>query len=283
MTMTDSPGGGRLAVAGLQMDIAWEAPDENFDRVREMGARAVEELEESFGPGPRLLVLPEMFATGFSMASDRVEAHAEKTRAFMTGLASELDVHVLGGYAEPWDPKPANACSLISSEGEELLHYQKLHPFSLAGEHENFTKGQTVATAEVGGVRISALICYDLRFPEPFRPFAKGTDMYCVIANWPDMRRDAWSLLLRARAIENQAYVLGVNRVGKAGNLLHSGDSALIDPMGATLTESVPYEEGLVLGEVDPLEVKRVRRQLGFLEDRRPGLYGRLEEEGKGR
>jgi predicted amidohydrolase len=282
MTMTGSEEGG-LAVAGLQLDIIWEDPEANFTRVRRMAEEAVEGMSGFSEENQRLIVLPEMFATGFSMEAPRVAAHAQITRDFMRSLAAELSVHVLGGYAEPWEPRPANACSLFSPGGEELLHYQKLHPFSLAKEHEHFIGGETVPTANVGGVRISALICYDLRFPEPFRPVARNTDLYCVIANWPDMRREAWSTLLRARAIENQAFVLGVNRVGQASGAPHSGDSALVDPMGAVKAETVPYEEGLVLGRVDPKEVERTRRHLSFLKDRRPGLYGRLEgAEGQG-
>jgi predicted amidohydrolase len=234
-------------------------------------------MEQDAEADQRLIVLPEMFATGFSMDAHGVAAHAQLTRDFLMSLAAEFSVHVLGGYAEPWEPRPANACSLFSPQGKELLHYQKLHPFSLAKEHEHFTGGETLATATVGGVRISALICYDLRFPEPFRPVARNTDLYCVIANWPDKRREAWSTLLRARAIENQAFVLGVNRVGLALGEPHSGDSALIDPMGAFRAEAVPYEEGSVLGRVDPREVEKTRRHLSFLKDRRPGLYGRLE------
>lgn len=274
--MTDSKETG-LTVAGLQLDIIWEDPEANFSRVRKMAVEAVEGMSGASDENQRLIVLPEMFATGFSMDAPMVAAYAEITREFMTSLASELSVHVLGGYAEPWEPKPANACSLFSPEGRELLHYQKLHPFSLASEHEHFTGGETLPTASVGGVRISALICYDLRFPEPFRPVARNTDLYCVIANWPDMRREAWSTLLRARAIENQAFVLGVNRVGRASGAPHSGDSALIDPMGAVTAEAVPYEEGWVFGRVDPKEVERTRRHLSFLKDRRPGLYRRLE------
>jgi predicted amidohydrolase len=262
-----------MIVAGLQMDIAWEDPSTNFRHVEEMARQAAEQ-------GPRLLVLPEMFATGFSMSSHRVAAFSQETRAFLAHLATDLSVFVLGGYAEPAQPLPANACSIFSPQGEEILHYRKLHPFSLAKEHENYIGGDTVSTATVEGIRVTPLICYDLRFPEPFRPAAMQTHLYCVIANWPDKRREAWSTLLRARAIENQAYVLGVNRVGEASDHLHAGDSALADPMGKVLAQGTPYEESIVAGDVDPKEVAKVRRQLGFLKDRRPALYASLERDG---
>lgn len=263
-----------MIVAGIQMDIVWEDPGRNFRHVEE----TVAEIMESQNPPPRLLVLPEMFATGFSMDAEKVSGFAHETREFLSGLASKCSSFVLGGYAEAGRPLPANACSIFAPDGEEVLHYRKLHPFSLAKEDEHYLGGESVETVTVEGVRVTPLICYDLRFPEPFRPAALDTDLFCIIANWPDKRRDAWSALLRARAIENQAFVLGVNRVGVAGKDHHAGDSVLVDPMGMVSAEVNAYEEGEVMGTVDPREVTRARRHLGFLKDRRPGLYRRLED-----
>ena len=272
-----------MIVAGIQMDIAWEDPQKNFRRAEELAQRAMEGVGEPTAPAdpeatPRLLVLPEMFATGFSMNAEEVSAFAGETRGFLAGLASNLSVFVLGGYAEPGEPLPANACSIFAPSGEEVLHYRKLHPFSLAKEDRHYMAGDALATAELEGVRVTPLICYDLRFPEPFRPAARTTDLYCVIANWPDKRREAWSILLRARAIENQAFVLGVNRVGLGSNELHAGDSVLVDPMGKVVAGVEAYQEGVVLGSVDPKEVVQVRRRLSFLNDRRPELYQDLED-----
>ena len=264
-----------MIVAGIQMDIAWEDPDRNFLRVNELAKGVM----TGPGPAPRLLVLPEMFATGFSMDARKVSAFAQITRDFLAGLASRFSVFVLGGYAEPAEPMPANACSIFAPGGEEILHFRKLHPFSMGGEDENYIGGESVETADVEGVRVTPFICYDLRFPEPFRPPSSTTDLYCVIANWPDKRREAWSGLLRARAIENQAFVLGVNRVGLASDMLHAGDSALMNPMGHEMAGVEEYQEGVVLGEVDPREVAKTRRHLGFLKDRRPKLYQRLEND----
>jgi len=261
-----------MIVTGLQMDIQWEDPAENFRTVESMVSDAMERK-------PRLLVLPEMFATGFSMDAQKVAGFAARTRDFLSSLSARRSVFVLGGYAEPGDVRPANACSLFGPNGNELLHYRKLHPFTMAGEDRSYEEGQRMETASVEGVRVTPLICYDLRFPEPFRPRAETTDLYCVIANWPDPRRDAWSALLQARAIENQAYVLGVNRVGEAGGKSHSGDSALIDPMGRIVAEAEPYVQEVFGGEVRSEEVAAVRQKLAFLPDRRPELYARLEGE----
>jgi len=259
-----------MRVAGIQTDIYWEDPGRNFERARELA-------EEATGRGARLIVFPEMFATGFSMKAELVAGFAAETREFLSGLASELSAFVLAGYGEPADPRPANACSIFDPAGNEVLHYRKMHPFSMAEEHRHYLAGETVETADVEGLRVTPLICYDLRFPEPFRVAALGTDLYCVVANWPEPRRRHWSLLLRARAIENQAYVLGVNRVGSGDGLVYTGDSALLDPMGDEVAAAGPGSEEGFGGEVDSEEVTRVRRRFGFLDDRKPALYASLE------
>jgi predicted amidohydrolase len=261
-----------MKVTGVQLDIAWEDPEANFRRGEELAREAAE-------AGSALVVFPEMFATGFSMNAHLVAGFAEETREFLSRLARELGVHILGGFAEPADPRPANACSLHDPSGEEILHYRKIHPFTLAGEAEAFVAGGAVNTAEVQGVRVTPLICYDLRFPEPFRSAATSTDLFCVLANWPHPRRHHWSLLLQARAVENQAYVLGVNRSGSGDGHHYTGDSALLDPMGTVLDQAEAGAEVLVQGHVDPAEVRRVRDHFRFLEDRRPELYHRLERE----
>lgn len=261
-----------MRIAGIQLDIAWEDPAANFRRGREMAREAAE-------GGSTFLVFPEMFATGFSMNADLVAGFAGGTREYLAGLARELGVFVLGGYAEPADPKPANACSIFAPSGDEILHYRKIHPFAMAGEDEAFVAGESVSTVTVEGVRITPFICYDLRFPEVFRSVATGTDLFCVMANWPDPRRRHWSLLLQARAIENQAYVLGVNRCGSGEGLHYTGDSALVDPMGQVMAEAEAGAEVLIQGEVEAGYVARIREQFAFLNDRRPRLYQRLEGE----
>jgi predicted amidohydrolase len=197
--------------------------------------------------------------------------HAEETRGWLAEQAMRLQIHLIGGYAEAGEPRPKNALSLMGPEGRELLHYQKVHPFSLAGEDQHFSGGSEVATATVGGVRVTPVICYDLRFPELFRSAVDRTDLFVVIANWPEKRRHAWSTLLMARALENQCFVLGVNRVGEAGGEPHGGDSALIDPFGIARA-TVSHDAAVVAGEVDATEVAHVRAKFPFLNDRRtPG------------
>jgi predicted amidohydrolase len=258
-----------MLVAGLQLDLAWEQPEENFRRAEELARAAARR-------GARLVALPEMFNTGFSMDADRCAASAGATRAFLARLARELSLHVIGGYAEPGEPRPANALALFAPDGRETLHYRKIHPFSLAGEDRHYAGGDAVATAAVEGVRVTPLICYDLRFPELFRAAAAATDLFVVIANWPRKRSFAWSTLLAARAIENQCFVLGVNRVGEGGGEPHSGDSALLDPFGATRA-TASETAAAVCAEVDAAEVASIRARFPFLADRRPDVYARLE------
>ena len=256
-----------MIVAGLQLDIAWEAPDENFARASALAEQAVRD-------DARLLVLPEMLATGFSMDADAIAQHADRIQTFLGDLAARLDVWVMGGYAEPGD-RPRNACSLYDPHGSEQLRYHKIHPFTLAGENEHYDGGAALPTVEVEGVRVTPLICYDLCFPEPFRVAAERTDLFCVIANWPEQRRNAWRVLLRARAIENQCYVLGVNRVGDAEGHAHAGDSALIEPLGESVAK-VDHRPAVVRGDVDTKRVAATRGLFSFLADRRPDVYRSL-------
>ncbi len=267
-----------MRVAALQLDIAWEDPAANIARADALAARAV-------AVGARMAVLPEMFNTGFTMSAVRAAQHAERTRAAMAEIAVRHGLWVAGGYVDSPGPeegspaadsgRPRNACSIFAPTGDEVLRYHKIHPFSLAGEHEHYDGGTTLPTAEVEGLRVTPLVCYDLRFPEPFRIAAERTDLYLVIANWPDARRDAWRTLLRARAIENQAWLLGVNRVGEGDGLSYAGDSALIDPLGATVAECTGAE-AVMAGDVDVARVTEVRERFGFLADRKPDVYAGL-------
>lgn len=255
-------------VRGIQMDLAWEDPPENFRRAEGQIALAAAE-------GAALVVLPEMFATGFSMRSADMASHADATVGFLSGAAARHGVHLVGGFADPCPVLPRNAAGVFGPDGAERVRYHKIHPFSLAREHEHFGGGDRVCTFEAGGLRVCPLICYDLRFPEIFRAVAGRTDLFVVIANWPEQRRDAWSTLLRARAIENQCFVLGINRIGEGNGLCYTGDSALVGPLGDVRSQAASCA-ALIGGEVTAEEVADVRRRFSFLADRRPEVYARL-------
>jgi predicted amidohydrolase len=260
-----------VRVACVQLDIVWEDPEASCARVEPLARTAA-------AAGARLLVLPEMFATGFSMDAERVAGHASGIATFTAKLARRLGVWVAAGWAEPGPIRPANTCRLVDPDGVERLVYRKIHPFSLAGEPDRYVAGDEVVTIAVEGVRVTPFVCYDLRFPELFRLAADATDLFLVPANWPDRRRHAWSSLLVARALDAQAWVAGVNRVGVDGHgVAHSGDSAVVSPLGEVVAMR-SETEGVVTADVDPDEVVRVRRRYGFLDDRRPELYRRLDD-----
>ncbi len=252
-----------IRVAGVQHDIAWENRTANFERLRPQIAAAV-------GAGARLVALTEMFSTGFSLDADRVaEPAGGPSSRFLAEQAVEHGVWVCGSIAvrDPGTDKPFNRLLVAAPDGTSQ-HYDKIHPFSYAGEHERFAAGNDFVTVTVDDVAVSLFVCYDLRFADEFWAVAERTDLYVVVANWPESRRLHWQVLLRARAIENQAYVMGVNRVGEGGRLTYSGDSAVIDPMGEVLANAARTET-LVLADVDPEMVRATRKRFPFLADRR--------------
>ena len=256
-----------MKVALLQLDLAWEDVPANH-------ARAGRLLGQAAALGARLAVLPEMFATGFSMDGRRIaQPEGGPTETFLRERAVGLGLHVLAGVAEAAEPLPANRALLVSPDGS-VRRYTKIHPFSFAGEEKVMRSGESVDTWEVEGVRVTPLVCYDLRFPEPFRLAASETDLYVVIASWPERRRHHWSLLLKARAVENLAYVAGVNRVGEGDGLRYLGDSALVGPWGETVV-SAAEQEALLVAQVDPGAVAEARRRFPVLADRRPAAYRR--------
>ena len=251
-----------MKVAAIQHDIVWEDPAATRTHVRPLIARAA-------GAGARLIVLPEMFATGFSMRPERVaEDEGGPSEQFLLEQAATHDAFVLASIAQRGaDGRYRNNAVLARPDGG-TARYAKIHPFSYAGEHEHYAAGEQFCTVELDGLRVSLFVCYDLRFADEFWALAPQTDVYAVPANWPSPRHEHWRALLRARAIENQAYVVGVNRVGPARDLPHSGGSVLLDPMGIVLAEG-DDREAVLLGEIDAAEVRRIRTEFPFLADRR--------------
>jgi predicted amidohydrolase len=256
-----------MRVALLQMDLAWEDVLENHRRAARL-------LEQAAAGGAQLALLPEMFSTGFSMDSRRIaQPPGGPSESFLREQAARLGLWILAGVPESGKPSPRNMALLVSPDGS-VVRYAKIHPFSYAGEDRVYTAGDRVVTAEIDGVRVTPFVCYDLRFPEPFRTAAADTDLFTVVANWPDQRREHWRALLRARAIENQAYVVGVNRAGDGNGLHYAGDSAAIAPLGETIVEADDREQVLFC-DVDPEVVKKLRSRFPALSDRRPEAYRR--------
>jgi predicted amidohydrolase len=251
-----------MKIAAIQPDIDWETPKANFVRLAPRIAATVAD-------GVRLVLLPEMFATGFSMATDKVaELEGGPTEQFLREQAMTHGIYIGGSCAvvTSGDVRPYNRFLLVAPDGEAVF-YDKIHPFGYGGESEHYAAGACTLTVEIEGLRCSVFICYDLRFADRFWGIARDTDAYLVVANWPAARALHWSTLLRARAIENLAYVVGVNRVGVGGGIAYDGGSCVIDPFGETIAEARD-EETVLLADLDPEHVAAVRNRYPFLEDR---------------
>lgn len=248
----------------VQYDIAWESPSENAARVRALVAGA------GVGRGD-LIVLPEMFATGFSLNVETTADDDGSQAGFVRELAVETGATVVGGVTVRGGVKARNRAMVFGPEGNELARYDKVHPFSFGREHEAFEGGDEVVTFEWGGLRVCPVVCYDLRFPELFRAgLDRGAEAYVVIANWPGARHEHWRALLRARAIENQAVVLGVNRCGADPFLAYEGGSEAVGADGVSLG-ALAGETGVLSVEVSPEPVRAWRGEFPAWRDRRLG------------
>jgi omega-amidase len=251
-----------LKISGLQFDLSWENPRDNFNRVE----KNLNKLE-----GVDLFLLPETFSTGFTMKSHQFAEEKEgASESFFSNIAQKLNIAVGGGWIEkrPNNHLPFNTFSIFSPTGK-VVRYRKLHPFSFAGEDLHYSRGEDLVVLNYKGWNISPLICYDLRFPETFRKTAGLTDLYCIIANWPSVRIDHWLSLLKARAIENQAFVFGLNRIGSAGKskkIFHNGYSSVIDPWGRKTVKGVE-EESLITANLSIVELKEIRALNPYLKD----------------
>lgn len=258
-----------MKVAAVQHDIVWEDAAATRRRVAPM-------IRQAADAGARMIALTEMFATGFSMHPERIaEPEGGPTEQFLLEQAAKHDAYLVASIAQRSadgtrggkDSGFRNNAVLAGPDGT-VHRYAKIHPFSYAGEHERYDAGDAHLTVDVDGLRVTLFVCYDLRFADEFWTCAHDTDLYVVPANWPEPRRDHWRTLLRARAIENQAYVLGINRVGTVKNLGYVGDSAIVDPLGRVLAEAGDGET-VLSAEVEGATVSQVRQRFPFLVDRR--------------
>lgn len=262
-------GAATLRVAAIQHDIIWSDRPANFARLAPMVTAAV-------GAGAGLVVLAETFSTGFAVDDpDLGEPEGGPSAQFLVEQAVRHDVWIGGSCPEVGtdapddDQRPFNSFVLAAPDGA-THRYRKIHPFTYAGEERWFRAGSELVNVAIGGLRVSPFVCYDLRFADEMWQVARHTDLYLFPANWPDRRRLHWQALLQARAIENQAYVVGVNRVGTGGGLTYAGDSRIIDPSGELLATAA-HGETILLADVSAARVAEVRDRFRFLPDRRTG------------
>ncbi len=256
----------------IQMDIAWEDRAKNFARARALLAAAAP------APGD-LAVLPEMFDSGFSLNVERTADIRHETRDFIASLAREFGVLLYAGFTiRRDDGMGINRAIIAGPDGANLCVYDKLHPFSFEREPERFAPGELGVAAcpwtkhenNNEPLILCPAICYDLRFPELFRAgLTLGAEVYVIGANWPRERAAHWRALLIARAIENQAYVLGVNRVGDDPHLAYAGGSLIVAPTGEVLVE-LDATPTVGAAEIDPALVRSWRSKFPAWRDRRP-------------
>jgi predicted amidohydrolase len=250
------------------LDIFWENKPANFARVRTL----VESAQPEAGD---LLVLPEMFSTGFTMnVAAASEAENPGAEEFVRSLARERGIFVIAGVvtaaAEPG--KGLNQAIAVNPDGAVAARYSKIHPFSLGGETKHYAHGTEIRLFDWNGLKVAPFVCYDLRFPEIFRAAVRqGAEMFAVIANWPARRAQHWVTLLQARAIENLAYVAGVNRAGNDPKLSYPGRSLIVDPHGKVVADAGEAER-VVSAEVDRRVMEDWRRDFPALRDMHWGL-----------
>lgn len=258
----------RLIITTIQTDLKWEDKQGNLTMI--------EEKIRSIAEKTNIVVLPEMFSTGFSM---RPEALAETmdgpTVAWMKNISREKNIILAGSIIIQEEDQYFNRLLWVLPNGQ-LGVYDKRHCFSLAGEDQHYTPGNKRTIASVGGWKINLQVCYDLRFPvwsrqqiqqDPEQEISPEYDVLIYVANWPEKRSHAWRTLLQARAIENQCYVIGVNRVGHDGNnLYHCGNSMVIDPLGEVMYEKI-HDEDIHTVTLERAHLDEVRKNLPFWSD----------------
>lgn len=217
-----------LTVTLIQTELFWEDIPANI--------AMFDDKIDGISEKTDVIILPEMFTTGFTMNVEKAaEPMTGKAVSWLVAKAKQKQVHILGSIIIEEEKKYFNRLVWATPNGQ-IMTYDKKHLFRMAGEHKVYSPGNRHLTVDVNGWKLRTFICYDLRFPIWCRNIGNQYDAAIYIANWPARRAHHWKLLLPARAVENQCYVIGVNRVGQDGNgVAHSGDSSIIDPLGNIL------------------------------------------------
>ena len=250
-----------MKIGLVQYSPVWEDKETNKKKILELLSKS-DKVD--------LLIFPELTLTGFTMNSNKfAEGINGDSFRFFAEIAGKNNSHILYGLIERGKTNQFNSLVHITPQKKLIKLYRKIHPFSYSTEDKNYQRGDKTAITKIKKWKIGLSICYDLRFPELYRRYGKKrTQLIVVIANWPDTRIEHWKVLLKARAIENQCYVAGVNRVGKDPKLNYNGFSSIFDPMGMELV-SIEKEERIIVVEISKEYVNEVREKFPFLNDMR--------------
>lgn len=248
-----------LRITTVQSELIWENPKANLRKFTTLLSPLADKTD--------LIILPEMFTTGFTMKpAPHAEAGDGNSVEWMRFMAKDLNTAITGSLIIEEGGKYFNRLFFMHPDGREET-YDKKHLFSLAGEHENYAAGTEVKIIEYRGVKIRPLICYDLRFPVWSRN-VQDYDLLLYVANWPETRSLHWNTLLAARAVENQCYTVGVNRVGEDANgFKYAGDTQVVD-YGAKVIYRASGQENVTTTVLDFAAQKKYRSKLNFLRDR---------------
>ena len=258
---------GKFSAAVIQFRIDMGDPEKNEKRAFAL-------LRKAAGMGASLAVMPEMWSTGFAYGNlARLARTTPEILARLSAFSSQKKMVVAGSLPESVGKGVFNTFYVIDTDGSVAGEYRKAHLFRPSGEHLHFRRGagSTVISTSLG--KIGPLICYDLRFPELSRKyFLEGADIICVSAQWPSARKEHWELLSRARAVENQLFVLSSNAVERSGDFVFAGGSAIVSPWGNTLA-SCGEKEGIALAAIDGDQVENIRRKIPCARDRNIRAY----------
>ena len=249
-----------MNLALIQPDIAWKDIKANLQKANDFIQQASMEKCD-------VVVFSEMFHTGFCMDTDITTKDSEKIIEKLSYLAKKYDINIIAGLAKQDENNNHNIAITINKDGKQISEYIKNYSFSLGKENLYYRAGEKQSIYEIDGIRASTFICYDLRFAELFRKVAQSVKIIFVIASWPQSRIDHWSSLLKARAIENQCFVVGVNRIGKDGNdIRYNGATSIYNPLGEEVLkmgENIEYKSI----DIDVYQVDKIRRKFPFLKD----------------
>lgn len=257
-----------MKIGCIQMNMGFGKVEQNYERAEALIRQAAEQ-------GAKIIVLPEMWNSGYALEKleELADEHGARTQSFLASLSKELGVHIVGGSVSTKEEDGFyNTMYTYNKEGEQVGKYNKAHLFRLMDEHLHLQAGGDMNRFALGDIEAAGVICYDIRFPEWLRAHAlAGAKVLFVSAQWPTPRIDHWKTLLQARAIENQCFVIAINRIAnKKENF--NGQSMVIEPWGDVLWVGGDDEE-LAIVDVDFSVVDEIRTRIPVYDDRRPSLY----------
>jgi predicted amidohydrolase len=259
-----------MKTALVQMDIVYGDVEANHAKARAF-------IDEGLSRGAELFVFPELWTTGYKLdeIKDMAESLEGMTIAMLSRIARENGVHIVAGsIPELSDGKIYNTACAIGKDGRIVGRYRKIHLIGLMAEDRYLSPGDEKCLFHIDSMAAGIIICYDLRFPELPRALAlQGARILFVPAEWPSVRGNHWRMLNIARAIENQTFVIAVNRVGSDPDNAFFGHSLVVDPWGEIVVEGSETKEELLIADIDPAFVDDIRQRVPVFQDRRPAFY----------